>query len=55
MEKEVLKQKLERLSWQEKIQSIEEDRQVKNNDWVGSKNKDVINTQMNQYLSDFEH
>lgn len=53
MEKEVLKQKLQRLAWQEKIQWQEEERQVKNNEWVGSKNKDVLSSQMHQYLEDF--
>ncbi len=53
MEKEILKQKGDKLIWQEKWQSFEEERQIRNGDWVRGKNMDVVKTQMGQYLNDF--
>ena len=42
MEKQVLQQKMDRLHYQDKVQSFEEHRQLNNDDWVGNKRKDLM-------------
>jgi hypothetical protein len=42
------------MTWQQKVQNFEEERQLKNKDWVGENNKSVIDEQIKNHMRDFK-
>jgi hypothetical protein len=54
VEKEILKQKMDRLAYQEQNQSFEENRKLGNDHWAGEERKKLLENQMNQYVNHFE-
>jgi hypothetical protein len=54
VEKEILKQKMDRLAYQEQNQSFEENRKLGNDRWAGEERKKLLENQMNQYVTNFE-
>lgn len=54
VEKELLKQKMNRLTYQEQNQNFEEERKITNDHWAGEERKKLLEEQVGKYLDNFE-
>ena len=54
VEKQLLKQKINRLAFQEENQTFEEERKLNNDRWAGEERKKLLEEQVDKYIDNFQ-